>query len=52
MSWVIINESDRKPKKSPTKHESYNDAILNYCNKRSISKATLDYVGVKRNVLK
>ena len=46
---VIINESDRKPKKSPTKHESYNDAILNYCNKRSISKATLDYVGVKRN---
>ena len=46
---VIINESDRKPKKPPTKHESYNDAILNYCNKRSISKATLDYVGVKRN---
>lgn len=46
---VIINESDRKPKKSPTKHENYNDAILNYCNKRSISKATLDYVGVKGN---
>ena len=46
---VIINESDRKPKKTPTKHESYNDAILNYCNKRSISKATLDYVGVKGN---
>ena len=46
---VIINESDRKPKKPPTKHESYNDAILNYCNKRSISKATLDYVGVKGN---
>lgn len=46
---VIINESDRKLKKPPTKHENYNDAILNYCNKRSISKATLDYVGVKRN---
>lgn len=46
---VIINESDRKPKNPPTKHKSYNDAILNYCNKRSISKATLDYVGVKRN---
>ncbi len=46
---VIINETDRKPKKPPTKHENYNDAILNYCNKRSISKATLDYVGVKRN---
>ena len=46
---VTINESDRKPKKSPTKHKSYNDAILNYCNKRSISKATLDYVGVKGN---
>ena len=46
---VIINESDREPKKSPTKHENYNDAILNYCNKRSISKTTLDYVGVKRN---
>ena len=46
---VTINESDRKPKKPPTKHKSYNDAILNYCNKRSISKATLDYVGVKGN---
>ena len=46
---VIINETDRKPKKPPTKHENYNDAILNYCNKRSISKATLDYIGVKRN---
>ena len=46
---VIINESDRKPKKSPTKHENYNKNILTYCKKRNISKATIDYVGVKEN---
>ena len=46
---VIINESDRKPKKSPTKHENYNKNILNYCEKRNISKNTIDYVGVKEN---
>ena len=46
---VIINESDRKPKKSPTKHENYNKNILTYCEKRNISKATIDYVGVKEN---
>lgn len=46
---VIINESDRKPKKSPTKHENYNKNILTYCEKRNISKSTIDYVGVKEN---
>lgn len=46
---VIINESDRKPKKSPTKHENYNKNILTYCEKRNISKDTVDYVGVKEN---
>ena len=46
---VIINESDRKPKKSPTKHENYNKNILTYCERRNISQATIDYVGVKEN---
>nr|DAO08299.1 MAG TPA: DNA directed DNA polymerase [Caudoviricetes sp.] len=46
---IIINESDRKPKKSPTKHENYNKNILTYCEKRNISKDTIDYVGVKEN---
>ena len=46
---VIINESERMPKKSPTKHENYNKNILTYCEKRNISKATIDYVGVKEN---
>lgn len=46
---VITNESDRKPKKSPTKHENYNKNILTYCEKRNISKDTIDYVGVKEN---
>lgn len=46
---VIINETDRKPKKSPTKHENYNKNILTYCEKRNISKDTIDYVGVKEN---
>ena len=46
---IIINESDRKPKKSPTKHENYNKNILTYCEKRNISKSTIDYVGVKEN---
>ena len=46
---VIINESDRKPKKPPTKHENYNKNILTYCEKRNISKNTIDYVGVKEN---
>lgn len=46
---VIINESDRKPKKSPIKHENYNKNILTYCEKRNISKDTIDYVGVKEN---
>ena len=46
---VTINESDRKPKKPPTKHENYNKNILTYCEKRNISKDTIDYVGVKEN---
>lgn len=46
---IIINETDRKPKKSPTKHENYNKNILTYCEKRNISKDTIDYVGVKEN---
>lgn len=46
---IIINETDRKPKKSPTKHENYNKNILTYCEKRNISKSTIDYVGVKEN---
>lgn len=46
---IIINESDRKPKKSPTKHENYNKNILTYCEKRNISKDTIDYVRVKEN---
>lgn len=46
---IIINESDRKPKKSPTKHNNYNKNILTYCEKRNISKATIDYIGVKEN---
>ena len=46
---IIINESDRKPKKSPTKHENYNKNILTYCERRNISKDTIDYVRVKEN---
>lgn len=46
---IIINESDRKPKKSPTKHDNYNQNVLSYCEKRDISKITIDYVGVKEN---
>lgn len=46
---VIINETDRKPKKSPTKHDNYNQNVLSYCEKRDISKTTIDYVGVKEN---
>ncbi|MGL5345731.1 MAG: DnaB-like helicase C-terminal domain-containing protein [Peptostreptococcaceae bacterium] len=44
---VLVKESDRKPKKAPTIHENYSDKVLSYCNKRGISKATIDYVGVK-----
>ena len=46
---IIINETDRKPKKSPTKHDNYNQNVLSYCEKRDISKTTIDYVGVKEN---
>ena len=46
---IIINDTDRKPKKAPTKHDSYTKNILTYCEKRNISKNTIDYVGVKEN---
>jgi twinkle protein len=46
---ININKSDRKAKKEPTKHVNSNNNILSYCEKRSISKATLDYVGVRES---
>ena len=46
---ININESDRKLKKEPTKHENSNKNILSYCEKRNISKSTLDYIGVKES---
>ena len=46
---IIINDTDRKLKKAPTKHNSYTENILSYCEKRNISKSTIDYVGVKEN---
>ena len=46
---IIINESDRKPKKAPTIHNSYTSTVEAYCNKRGISKKVIDYVGVKEN---
>ena len=30
-------------------HNSYNEKVLSYCNKRRISKEVIDYVGVKEN---
>ena len=42
-----INKTDRKAKKTPTVHNLYTSNILSYCEKRGISKKTLDYVGVK-----
>ena len=46
---VNIKESERKPKKAPKKYDIGNNNISSYCEKRSISKATLDYVGVKES---
>ena len=46
---IIINDTDRKLKKAPTKHNNYTENILSYCEKRNISKSTIDYVGVKEN---
>lgn len=46
---IIINDTDRKLKKAPTKHNNYTENILSYCGKRNISKSTIDYVGVKEN---
>ena len=47
---IIINDTDRKPIKAPTRHNVYNNDVLRYCNKRSISKETLDYVGIKQGI--
>ena len=47
---VIINDTDRKPIKAPIRHDVYNNDVLRYCNKRSISKETLDYVGIKQGI--
>ena len=44
-----IKDTERKPKKAPTTHNTYNDKVLSYCNKRGISKNVLDYVGVKES---
>ncbi|MGL5718810.1 MAG: DnaB-like helicase C-terminal domain-containing protein [Paraclostridium sp.] len=44
---INIRDSERKPKKPPTIHENYNEKVLAYCNKRGISKNTIDYAGVK-----
>ena len=46
---VNINDSDRKLKKEPTRYEKGNNNILSYCEKRNISKTTLDYIGVKES---
>lgn len=46
---VNIDDTDRKLKKAPTKHNNYTENILSYCEKRNISKSTIDYVGVKEN---
>lgn len=46
---IIINDTDRKLKKAPTKHNNYTENILSYCEKRNISKSTIDYVRVKEN---
>ena len=46
---INIKDSERVAKKQPTKHDNYNEKVLSYCNKRSISKETLDYVGIKEN---
>ena len=46
---LLIDKSERKPRKAPTVHNSYNEKVLGYCNKRRISKSTVDYVGVKES---
>ena len=46
---INIKESERKPKKAPKKYDIGNNNISSYCEKRSISKGTLDYVGVKES---
>ena len=46
---INIKDSERVAKKQPTKHDNSNKNILSYCEKRNISKNTLDYIGVKEN---
>ena len=40
-------ETDRKPLKSPTKHESNISNVIEYINKRSISENTIKYADIK-----
>lgn len=44
-----LKGTERKPKKKPTLHNGYTEKVLGYCNKRGISKSTIDYVGIKEN---
>lgn len=46
---IIIDETDRKPKKAPAIHNLPTQQVISYCNKRGISDKTLNYVGVKEN---
>ena len=46
---INIKDSERVVKKQPTKHDNSNNNILSYCEKRNISKTTLDYIGVKES---
>ena len=46
---INIKDSERVAKKQPTKHDNSNKNILSYCEKRSISKNTLDYAGIKES---
>ena len=46
---IVIETDDRKAKKVPTIHDRYNEGVLSYCQKRGISKNTIDLVGVKEN---
>ena len=43
----LSTETDRKPLKSPTKHESNISNVIEYINKRSISENTIKYADIK-----
>ena len=44
-----LKTTERKPRKRPLQHKDYTEKVLEYCNKRGISKATIDYVGIKEH---